>query len=108
MRCFCSIAFVSFVASVSHADSLLAFSNTLAVNNRVVLVGTEAFYWDTGGAMRVNDNLWTGYGWETFPGGAGALTATQLQADKPRRVRQTLPEGRPRRRCSNILTWNYD
>mgnify|MGYP006274680665 CR=1 FL=1 len=108
MRCICSVSFVSFIASVANADSLLALSNTLAVNNRVVLVGTDAFYWDTGGAMQVNNNLWTGWGWETFPGGAGGLTALQVEPMRKHAPRPLVPERKPRRRCASILTWNYD
>lgn len=82
----CAVIVAALCASPD--QMLLLPSGSYLYNDTYVLAGTNAVYWPTGQARRVTNNLYMGYGWDTYPGGIGALTV-QMQDRPARRPRRS-------------------
>lgn len=70
------------LAATAQADDLIRFSGGFQVNDQYVTVCNDQYFWDAGSAISMGDGLWVGEGWQTFPGGEGALTGIMLQEDR--------------------------
>lgn len=74
------------IASLGTAQDqmLLLPSGSYLYNETYTMAGTDAVYWPTGQARRVTSSLYMGYGWDTYPGGLGALTLQMQERPAPR------------------------